>query len=109
MDVHCSACNEPWEVYHLRFDAIFETDLSHAEAKDWTRLPTTLKLTDRYRQKLKEIGYEFGNSILDIVRCPSCPKDAKSDPDRAALKAGIVELLGDDEDGIASHLEELGL
>ena len=33
MDVHCTTCGEPWDVYHLRQDAIYETDLSHAEAK----------------------------------------------------------------------------
>ena len=33
MDVHCSTCGEPWDVYHLWHDAIFETGLSHAEAE----------------------------------------------------------------------------
>ena len=36
-------------------------------------------------------------------------KDAKPDPDKAALKAGLVEILGDEEDGIAATMEELGL
>ena len=39
MDVHCTTCGEPWDVYHLRHDAIFETDLDHAEAKAWSGLP----------------------------------------------------------------------
>ena len=30
-------------------------------------------------------------------------------PDRAALKAGIVEILGDDEDGIAATMEDYRL
>ena len=25
MDVHCSTCGEPWDVYYLWHDAIFET------------------------------------------------------------------------------------
>ena len=33
MDVLCTTCGEPWDVYHLRHDAIHETDLDHAEAK----------------------------------------------------------------------------
>jgi hypothetical protein len=33
MDVHCSTCNEPWDVYHLSHDAIFETGLSVEEAE----------------------------------------------------------------------------
>jgi len=44
-----------------------------------------------------------------VLRCPACPKGAKLDPDKAALKAGIVEILGDDEDGIAATLEDFGL
>ena len=109
MDVHCTACGEPWDVYHLRHDAIYETDLSPAEAKTWTQLSPPLKLNDRYREKFKAAGYEFGGSILDVLRCPACPKDAKPDPDKAAMKAGIVELLGDDEDGIAATMEDFGL
>ena len=109
MDVHCTTCGEPWDVYHLKHDAIFETDLSPAEAKAWTELSPDLKLKDRYREKFKAAGYEFGGSILDVMRCPACPNDAKPDPDRAAMKAGIVELLGDDEDGIAATMEGFGL
>jgi hypothetical protein len=109
MDVHCTTCGEPWDVYHLRHDAIFETDLTHADAKAWTELSPKFKLRDRYRDKFKAIGYEFGGSILNVMRCPACPKDAKPDVDRAAMKAGIVEILGDDEDGIAATMEDLGL
>ena len=49
MDVHCTTCGEPWDVYHLRHDAIYETDLSHAEAKAWTGLSPQLKLLDRFK------------------------------------------------------------
>ena len=83
--------------------------MSPAEAKTWTQLSPPLKLNDRYREKFKAAGYEFGGSILNVLRCPACPKDAKPDPDKAAMKAGIVELLGDDEDGIAATMEDFGL
>jgi hypothetical protein len=109
MDVHCTTCNEPWDICHLRQDAIFETNLSHAEAKTWTQLSPKVKLLPRYREKLKGIGFEFGNSILNVMRCPACPKDAKPDPGKAALKAGIVELLSDDEDAIVDAMEDCGV
>ncbi len=109
MDVHCTTCGEPWDVYHLRHDAIYETDLDPAEAKAWTELPPKFKLQDRYRGKFKAVGFEFGGSIINVLRCPACPKDASPDPDQAAMKAGIVELLGDDEDGIAATMEDYGL
>jgi hypothetical protein len=109
MDVHCSTCGEPWDVYHLRHDAIFETDLDPAEAEAWCSLSFTERLSARYRELFKAVGYEFGASILNVIRCPGCPKGAKPDPDKAALKAGLVEILGDDEDAIASTLEDFGL
>ena len=109
MDVHCTTCCEPWDVYHLRHDAIYETDLDPAEAKAWTELSPQLKLTQRHREKFQAAGYQFGASVLNVMRCPCCPKDAKPDPDKAALKAGIVEVLGDDEDGIAATMEDFGL
>ena len=109
MDVHCTTCGEPWDVYHLQHDAVFQTDLSPAEARAWVRLSPGLKLLDRYREKFRAVGFEFGNSVLNVLRCPSCPKNAKPDPGKATLKAGIVELLGDDEDGIAATMEDFGL
>ena len=109
MDVHCSSCGEPWDVYHLRHDAVFETDLDSAEAEAWRSLSLSERLSGRYREKFKAVGYQFGASILDVQRCPACPKGATPDPDKSAMKAGIVEILGDDEDGIASTMEDFGL
>jgi len=109
MDVHCSTCGEPWDVYHLRHDAIFETALSHKEAEAWRSLPAKQRLGPPYRNMFKAAGWQFGASIMDVMRCPCCPKDAKPDPDKAALKAGLVEILGDDEDGIAATMEDFGL
>ena len=109
MDVHCTTCGEPWDVYHLRHDAIFETDLTHAEAEAWTESSQSHRLNSRYREKFKAAGYEFGASVMNVLRCPGCPKNAKPDPDKAAMKAGSEEILGDDEDGIAATFEDHGL
>jgi hypothetical protein len=109
MDVHCTTCGEPWDTYHLRHDAIFETDLSPEEAKAWSVLPQDKRLSRLFREKFGRAGYEFGSTLMVVMRCPACPKDAKPDPDKAALKAGIAEILGDDEDGLAATLEDFGL
>lgn len=109
MDVHCSSCGEPWDVYHLRHDAIFETDLDHEEAEAWRALTPTQRLSKRYRERFKATGYQFGGSILDVRHCPACPKDARPDPEQTAMKSAVVEALGDDEDGIASTFEDYGL
>lgn len=109
MDVHCSACNEPWDVYHLWHDAVFETGLSHEEAEAWRSLPRDLKLSARYRQEFKTVGWEFGQGVINVVRCPSCPTEAKPNLERMQTKAALEELMGDDEDGLAATFEDYGL
>jgi hypothetical protein len=109
MDVHCSTCNEPWDVHHLWEDAIFETGLSYEEAKAWRSLPQTEKLDDRYRDEFRAAGWEFGNSVINVRRCPGCPADAEIDLEKASIKAALEDALGDDEDGLAAMLEDYGL
>ena len=109
MDVHCTTCSEPWDVYHLRHEAIFETSLSHEEAEAWRSLPRAEKLNDRYRKEFRAAGWEFGHSVINVTRCPSCPKDSKPNLERLHTKAALEELLGDDEDGLASTFEDYRL
>lgn len=109
MDVHCSTCNEPWDVYHLWHDAVFEMGLPIEEAEAWRSLPRSEKLTNRYRKEFRTIGWEFGQSVINVIRCPSCPKNAKPNEDRVQTKAALEELLGDDEDGLATTFEDYHL
>jgi hypothetical protein len=109
MDVHCSTCNEPWDTHHLWHDAIFETALSHEEADAWHTLPRAEKLSRRHREIFRAAGWEFGRSVINVIRCPCCPKDARPNPDRVATKAALEELLGDDEDGLAATYEDYRL
>jgi hypothetical protein len=109
MDVHCSTCNEPWDVFHLWQDAIFETGLTAEEAQAWSSLPRSQKLSDRYRTEFSNAGWEFGQTIINVVRCPCCPKDAKPDPGRIQTKAALEDLLGEDEDGLAATFEDYRL
>lgn len=112
MDVHCSTCGEPWDTWHLWQDAIYDTALSLEEADAWRELPRRLQLFGRYRAIFGAAGWEFGDSLLHVKRCPGCieaPPDRRPDPEREAMKTAIVELLGDDEDAIAANFEEEGL
>lgn len=109
MDVHCTTCAEPWDVYHLRHDAVFETELTEGEAETWLRLPRSQKLTDRYRGEFRAVGWEFGQSVINVVRCPCCPKDATPNPDRVSTKAALEKLMDDDEDGLAATFEDYRL
>jgi hypothetical protein len=109
MDVHCSTCNEPWDVHHLWHDAIFETGLSAEEAEAWCSLPHSQKLSDHYRKEFRAAGWQFGSTLVNVVRCPACPKDAKPNRERVATKAALEELLGNDEDGLAAAFEDYWL
>jgi hypothetical protein len=109
MDVHCSTCSEPWDVYHLWHDAIFDTGLSADEAEAWCKLPTHQKLSPRYRDEFKAAGWEFGRGVINVIHCPACPKDARPNAERIATKAALEDLLGDDEDGLAATFEDYKL
>ncbi len=109
MDVHCTTCQEPWDTYHLWHEAVAETGLVPNEAECWRQLPPSKKLTDRYRAEFKSAGWEFGQSVINVIHCPSCPKDAKPDPERLATKQALEELMGDDEDGLAATFEDYRL
>lgn len=109
MDVHCSTCEEPWDTHHLWHDAVFETGLSPEEARAWGSLPRADKLSARYREEFRAAGWEFGQSVINVIRCPCCPPDAQPNPDRVQTKAALEELLGDDEDGLAATFEDYRL
>ncbi|MEM7312431.1 MAG: hypothetical protein AAF497_04700 [Planctomycetota bacterium] len=109
MDVHCSTCGEPWGTFHLQQDEIHETDLSDSEVEVWLSLSPADRLRPPYRDAFERGGWCFGNSMLDVRRCPCCPANAESDPDSVAIKSVIVDCLGDDEDAVAVELEDLGL
>jgi hypothetical protein len=106
MDVHCSTCGEPWDTYHLWHDAVYETGLSEKAVKNWHTLPPRRKLSDHYRAEFRAAGWEFGGSVINVVRCPCCPKGATPDPEKVVIKAAIEELLGEDEDGLAATFED---
>ena len=106
MDVHCTTCGEPWDTDHLWHDAIFETSLSQEEAEAWRSLPYAYKLGDHYRNLFKAEGWEFGRSVINVIRCPACPKGATPDAERLHTKAAIEEMIGDDEDGLAATFED---
>lgn len=109
MDVHCSTCNEPWDVYHLWHDAIFETGLSIEDAEAWGLLSRSEKLSDQFRKEFRAVGWEFGRTIINVIHCPCCPKDAKPNVERVHTKAALEELFGDDEDGLAATFEDYRL
>lgn len=109
MDVRCTTCGEPWDVYHLWHDAIHETGLTGEQIEIWKSLPRSEKLNDCYRKEFRAAGWVFGRSLVNVVMCPGCPKGATPDPERLQTKAALEELLAEDEDGLASTFEDYNL
>ena len=109
MDVHCSTCGEPWDTYHLWHDAIWDTGLSESEIRVWKKLPQNEKLAPKWRREFEAAGYLFGRTVINVIRCPACPKDAKPDAAKLQMKAEIESLLAGDEDGLAATYEDHGL
>ena len=109
-DVCCANCGEPWEVYHLRHDEVYETEAGGEMAAGHYRGPRWEgKLTEFWRAQFAELGWRFGSGVYVVLRCPCC-KGKEALPDaagRAAIRQELGELLGDDEDGLACELEDL--
>lgn len=105
MDVHCNRCREPWDVYHLRHDAIWDAvdDIGEKACESFNG-----KLTPKIRKAMQDQGWEFGSTTMNVKRCPCCEEGDTLDADRSALADAAEDVLGDDIDGIASTLEDFG-
>lgn len=103
-DVHCQRCGEPWDTYHLRHDAIYDTDLPELERRHWNGV-----LSPRERDAFKDAGYEFGSSVYSVTRCPACRPGMALDADRNAQVEVIHDVLGDDLDAVQTEMEDLDL
>jgi len=109
MDVHCSTCCEPWDTYHLWHDAIWDAGLPESEVAAWEKLPQSKKLAPQWRQAFEAAGFVFGHTVINVIRCPACPKDAQPDLAKVQIKAELESLLAGDEDGLAATYEDHGL
>lgn len=105
-DVHCTTCGEPWDTYHLKHDEIWDTELSEEECQAWPDLSPTSQLEPQYREAFRATGWEFGSTVLNVIRCPACPKDGNPDENILAIKAALEGVLGDDPDALAVELED---
>jgi hypothetical protein len=92
----------------LWHDAIYDA-LPHDEADAWVLLPRTQKLWPCYRDAFRAAGWEFGGTVINVIRCPACPKDATPNQETVATKAALEQLLGEDEDGLAATFEDYRL
>jgi len=110
MDVKCANCGEPWDVYHLTHEAVWETDLPESTKRNWD--PSMIKQPE-VALAFEKAGYRFaGDSIVALLRCPCC-LEKEPDPERAAERSDreelytiAADLFGDDIDGFAAEMED---
>jgi hypothetical protein len=122
-DVYCHNCGEPWDSYGLRHEIIWETDLPERNKDRFNgQLPITANA--RTRQAFRDLGWEFGRSVLNVKSCPCCkanlaeqaddqPEEigilrAKIMEDRRLFADVIEDVLGDDLDAVQTEMEDLG-
>ena len=89
----------------MRHDAIWETDLPDKVKKDWDG-----KLTPMIEAAFERDGWKFiGHNVYAICRCPACKDkpETKESKNRTAMRQALVEVLGDDPDGLISELNDL--
>ncbi len=105
MNITCAKCGEPWESYHLQFDAIDETSLPESEREDFKESDGTLN--ERTQSALEELGWQFaGRHVFNITACPCCketPSILRDSLKRIAERQALT-ILENDPDALAATL-----
>lgn len=112
MNVHCLTCLEPWDVHHLRFDEINECTLPPFTKSHFSGVPSDM--TAEVRDSFRDNGWEFGDNVLVVKRCPTCPDDTTEQEQAAANRRiialeSIASVMGDDLDGLASSADDMDI
>lgn len=115
MDVYCPVCGEPWEHDSLHEEAQERYGIPYYLEGSWgePRVKNPAYDGDAYQAIFKQVSAEFrskGCAALFGSRCstPSKETDRTFGLTRQAASAALYDLLGDDMDGAASMLEDLG-
>lgn len=121
MDMKCATCQEPWEHHHLLQDLPFEI-WDGEEGSDSHKVVLGFRAGDKcqippqMREGLAEEGWEFGRTIVAVLKCCCCGDNLGSDiPDkdevetRRTLRLEAEEVLGDDLDGLISTLSSVDM
>ncbi len=117
MDVTCATCQEPWEHHHMLYDAAWETwdgeegSSSYLLIEKFLASPRT-SIPKMLRDDFTNDGWEFGRTVVCILKCPCCSAagEATGDVDlRKRLRLELEELLGDDLDGIISQMTSVDM
>ena len=120
MDMKCATCQEPWEHHHLLQDLPFEIwdgvgdSDTHKIILDF-KASSKNKIPEEMREGLAEEGWEFGRTIVCVLKCCCCGDNLGSSPvddeaeTRRELRLEAEQLLGDDLDGLISTLSSVDM
>jgi hypothetical protein len=109
--IHDELDLEDWAKKMCSFSSFSERELLELCPKPTPRYvgePWECKLTPFWREQFKERGWEFGASLMAVLKC-SCCEEGKERSGAARIREDykvISELLEGDDDGIAVELAE---
>jgi hypothetical protein len=96
MDIYCSKCAEPWDMDSIHEEIDFRYERSSPE--DYAGAYATVK-EDFFGRGCEAFTYAISGP------CTPASEDAK---DKAFISAALYSAFGDDLDGIASDMADLG-
>lgn len=98
MDLYCPKCGEPWE-----FDSLHEEAAARKEAGNYEASYDTV-FADFRSRGCKALHAAFGAACST----PSTKRDSTFGLTRQEASAAMYEILGDDMDGAAAMLDDMG-
>ena len=96
-DIYCSKCAEPWDMDTLHEELDYRT---HYQGEP-----------DDYQQAyhaLKEEFYGKGCAAFTFAINEPCAPADEASKDKAFISAALYSAFGDDLDGVASEMADLG-
>lgn len=117
MDIKCATCKELWEHFYLLNDLPWEVWDGEEGSKSEDLVKKFLNsnkgsIPKEMRSALKNERWVFGRTIVCILECCCCEDNGLYEKDedislRKELFLTTEELLGNDIDGIISHISSI--
>ena len=118
MDMHCRICGEPWDMDTLHdaikfkmgdglLKSITYPDGASTSSKEYVEYR---EMYDSYYSQMRSEFYSQGCKALygyNADHCePEIPKEGSNKISRSAAMGALIDILGDDLEGIASMMDD---
>lgn len=119
MDLYCPVCGEPWDFDSLHDEAQERYGIQYDSGLDFDRTPNPDYISEDYHKIYEAVSVEFRSigckalkSFGSHEHCTSKNADPETDRTfgltRSEAASAMYDILGDDLDGAAAMLEDLG-